>query len=142
MHALVRARIPYLPIHLDDLDEKGAGIRLLILPSVGALSEAQCSAIRRFVDRGGSLFATGQTSLYDAWAMRFPTLLSPTCSVRTASEKRRASQGERNGAAPHRKTGPGPVEHTYLRLTPELRARTNGPKAGMNPFRPARDIRF
>ena len=67
MHALVRARIPYLPVHVDDLDAADRGLKLLILPNVAALSDAQCASIRRFVERGGSLFATGATSLYNEW---------------------------------------------------------------------------
>ena len=42
-------------------------LTLLILPNVGALSDAQAAAIRRFVERGGSLIATGATSLYNEW---------------------------------------------------------------------------
>ena len=49
MHALVRARIPYLPVHADDIDRQAARLKLLILPNVGALSDAQAAAIRRFV---------------------------------------------------------------------------------------------
>ena len=67
MHALIRARIPYLPIHADDIDRGAAGMKVLILPNVGALSDAQAAAIRRFVQRGGSLFATGATGLYTEW---------------------------------------------------------------------------
>ena len=44
-----------------------AGMKVLILPNVGALSDAQAAAIRRFVQRGGSLFATGATGLYTEW---------------------------------------------------------------------------
>ena len=67
MHALVRARIPYLPIHIDDLDRNGTTLRVAILPNVGALSDAQAASIRRFVQSGGSVLATGRTSLYNEW---------------------------------------------------------------------------
>ncbi len=61
MQALVRARIPYLPVHVDhDLN----GFSTLILPNLGAMSDAQCAAIRKFVERGGSLIATGASSLF------------------------------------------------------------------------------
>ncbi len=46
---------------------RAAALKLLVLPNVGALSDAQAAAIRRFVQRGGSLFATGETGLYDEW---------------------------------------------------------------------------
>ena len=67
MHALVRSRIPYLPIHADDIETADGSLKLLILPNVAALSDAQCASIRRFVERGGSLLATGSTSLYNEW---------------------------------------------------------------------------
>ncbi len=63
------------------------------------MSEAQCAAIRRFVERGGSLFATGETSLYDEWGDARPDFALADLFGATASAKRRGSQGERNGAA-------------------------------------------
>ena len=39
--------------------------KLLILPNVAALSDQQCEQLRQFVQRGGSLLATFETSLYD-----------------------------------------------------------------------------
>lgn len=64
--ALVRARIPYLPIHADDLDAGSCSrFSVLILPNVGSISDAQANAVRRFVERGGALIATGRSGLYD-----------------------------------------------------------------------------
>ena len=56
-----------LPIHADDIDRGAAGLKVLILPNVGALSDGQAAAIRRFVQRGGSLFATGRLASPDEW---------------------------------------------------------------------------
>jgi Hypothetical glycosyl hydrolase 6 len=67
MHALVRARIPYLPVHADDIERNSANLQVLILPNVGGLSDIQTASIRRFVQKGGSLVATGDTSLYNEW---------------------------------------------------------------------------
>ena len=66
-HALVRARIPYLPVHIDELERQSANLSALVLPNLAALSEAQAASVRRFVERGGGLVATGRTSLYDEW---------------------------------------------------------------------------
>ena len=66
MLALVRARIPYVPIHVDDVSAAAAKVSVLVLPNVGALSDQQCESIRGFVRGGGSLFATGSSSQYDA----------------------------------------------------------------------------
>ena len=135
MHALVRARIPYLPIHADDIDQQGSRMNLLILPNVGALSEAQAAAIRRFVERGGSLFATGSTGLYTEWGDARPdfVLAELFACHRAGDIPRLPSTSGRDGAEPSGAFAPSPSGHTYLRLTPELRARVDGPKAGDEP---------
>jgi hypothetical protein len=66
-NALVRARIPYLPVHADHLERDGPNLRVLILPNLAAMSEEQVVVVRRFAERGGSVIATGRTSLYDQW---------------------------------------------------------------------------
>jgi hypothetical protein len=70
--ALVRARIPWLPTHADDIDRDGAELAALVLPDLAAMSDAQCAAVRRFVARGGALIATGASSLYTEWGDRRP----------------------------------------------------------------------
>jgi putative glycosyl hydrolase-like family 6 (GHL6) protein len=120
LQALVRARIPYVPVHADFIDRDAPELAVLILPNLGALSDAQCNAVRRFVDRGGSLIATGESTLYDEWGDARPDfLLADLFGAHSAGQKRalRASASR----------------HTYLRLNPELRARVNGPKSGDEP---------
>lgn len=65
--ALVRARIPCVPVHVDDIDRVAAelGLKLLVMPNLAAVSDAQVAAIRRFVAGGGALLATGMSSLCD-----------------------------------------------------------------------------
>ena len=65
MQALVRARIPYLPVHVDHLERDAGQFRVLVLPNIAVMSDAQGARVRRFVERGGGLIATGQTSLCD-----------------------------------------------------------------------------
>lgn len=62
-NALIRARIPYLPVHVDHIERDGPRFALLILPNLAALSDAQVASIRRFVKSGGGLLATGESSL-------------------------------------------------------------------------------
>jgi len=68
--ALRRARIPYVPVHIDHLDRDAAKLSMLILPNFGAMNDAQVSGVKRFVERGGGLFATGESSLYNEWGER------------------------------------------------------------------------
>jgi hypothetical protein len=66
--ALVEARVPFEMVHDLMLEpERLSALKLLVLPNVAALSDAQCDQLRRFVRGGGSLLATFETSLYDEW---------------------------------------------------------------------------
>ena len=129
MQALVRARIPYLPVHADYIDRDGGGLAVLILPNVGALSDEQCAALRRFAERGGSLIATGSSSLYNEWGDRRPDFA--LADLFRAHATGDAATPEPRPAG--RRSAGAPASHTYLRLTPELRARVYGPKAGDEP---------
>jgi hypothetical protein len=119
--ALVRARIPYLPIHVDYIDRGGQDLAVLILPNVAAMSDEQCAAVQRFVERGGSLIATGVSSRYDEWG-------EPRKDFALSG----LFQAHANGSGTERKWAASTF-HTYLRLTPELRAGVPGPKAGDEP---------
>ncbi len=65
--ALVRARVPYLPLHIDHIDRDAAQFSVLVLPNLALMTDGQIAAVRRFVERGGSLIATGDSSLLDEW---------------------------------------------------------------------------
>jgi hypothetical protein len=70
-HALVEGRVPFEMVHDRLLDaEHLAGLKTLILPGITALSDAQCAHLRAFVERGGGLVVTGETSLHDEWGAR------------------------------------------------------------------------
>ncbi len=65
-HSLVEGHIPFEMINADVLDESHfRPFKLLILPNITRLSNKQCGQIRKFVQGGGSLLATFETSLYD-----------------------------------------------------------------------------
>jgi hypothetical protein len=65
-HALVESRVPFELVHEAFLTPEGLDrFKLLILADAAALSDAQCSAIRAYVERGGSLLATFASSLFD-----------------------------------------------------------------------------
>ena len=71
--ALVEARIPFEMVHDHLLDpEHIHQFRTLILPNIAALSVSQCKQLEEFVQSGGSLVATYETSLYNEWGVRQP----------------------------------------------------------------------
>jgi hypothetical protein len=124
MHALVRARIPYLPVHADDIG-RDAALRVLIMPNLGALSDAQATAIRAFVRAGGSLVATGETGLYTEWGDPRPDFVLADlfgCHRVGAVPRLQERGGNRESS-----------QHTYLRLNPEWRGRVDGPRSGNEP---------
>ncbi|HMH24317.1 MAG TPA: alpha-amylase family protein [Puia sp.] len=65
-HALVEDHMPFEMVN-DKLLDAGhlKPFRLLILPNIAALSDAQCEQLRQFVAGGGSVLATFETSLYN-----------------------------------------------------------------------------
>lgn len=68
--ALVEGRIPFDMVHDRLLDRAADQYRTLVLPNIAALSDAQCRQLTAFVQNGGNLIATHETSLYDEWAVR------------------------------------------------------------------------
>jgi hypothetical protein len=116
--ALVRARIPFVPLHLDNLDRDAANIAVLVLPNVGVLTDAQIESIRRFVQRGGWLVATGQTGFFDQWGEeRGDSALANLFGV---------ANGKAAAHSPQ-------MLHSYLRLSPDISGRVYGPSAGVEP---------
>jgi hypothetical protein len=70
-HALVESRVPFEVVHEALLTpERLDSFKLLVLADTAALSDAQCQAIRSYVERGGSVLATFATSLYDETGAR------------------------------------------------------------------------
>jgi hypothetical protein len=98
--ALIEARIPFEMVHDRLLDaEHLRPFRLLILPNIAALSDAQCAQLRAFVAAGGSLLATSETSLYDEAGVRRKDFeLADLFGVRFAGRVE------------------GPMKNSYLRL--------------------------
>ena len=69
--ALIESRIPFEMVHDALLDAAHVDqFKVLIFPNIAALSNAQCEQIRGYVQRGGSIVATYETSLYDEWGAR------------------------------------------------------------------------
>ena len=64
--ALVEGRFFFDFIHEQDLlGEKIKKYKTLLLPNIALLSDAECAALAKFVEGGGSIMASFETSLYD-----------------------------------------------------------------------------
>jgi hypothetical protein len=127
--ALIRARIPYLPIHADDIERDAVsyGLKALILPNFAAITDEQAESLRRFVNSGGGLLATGESTLCNTWGEPREDFALADLFGAHALERRAATNDAR------RRRWAGEAQHTYLRLVPELRGQVNGPKAGDEP---------
>jgi hypothetical protein len=125
--ALIRARIPYLPVHADDLERDANQFSVLVLPNLGAMTAEQCNAIRKFAEAGGSVIATGETSLFNEWGDLLPDFaLGDLFGVHipaTGNLIKSVSVGLKYGN----------TFHTYLRLKPEFRQSVDGPHAADEP---------
>jgi hypothetical protein len=60
---LNRAKIPYRVV--NDRTTDFAGLKAIVVNDASFLSPAECDRLRQFVSGGGTLIATGLTSLYD-----------------------------------------------------------------------------
>jgi hypothetical protein len=103
--ALIEARIPFEMVH-DRLLDAGHldPFKTLILPSIACLSVEQCRQLRAYVDRGGSLVATYETSLCDEWGVR----------------RKDFGLADLLGVS-YRGHAPGPLRNSYLRLEDDPR---------------------
>jgi hypothetical protein len=69
--ALLESRIPFAFVDERRLDAAAlAPYRVIVLPNIAALSDAQAAQLRNYVARGGAIVATHETSLYDEWGQR------------------------------------------------------------------------
>lgn len=65
-HALIEDRMPFEMVNDRLLDaEHLKAFKLLLLPNIASLSTEQCTQLRKYVEGGGSIVATFETSLYD-----------------------------------------------------------------------------
>ena len=131
MNALVRARIPFVPVNADHIDREAKNLSSLVLPNFGAMTDAQVASVKRFVADGGGLLATGESSLYDgfgdpradyALGDLFGAHLSGPAKPLSSESSLSLRRGEVRSL------------HTYLRLTPELGRNVDGPHNGTEPI--------
>jgi hypothetical protein len=127
--ALIRARIPYLPIHADHIarDVERFGLKTLVLPNLGIITPSQAEAITSFVRAGGGILATGETSLFNEDGIRQDDFaLANVLGVHATGSHHGSDRDDR---AAWDEWG----QHSYLRLSPERRRWVNGPQTGTEP---------
>jgi hypothetical protein len=144
VEALVQSRIPFVAVHADHIDRDAAGLRVLVLPNLAAMTSAQVASVRKFVANGGALLATGQTSLRDrfgnplddfALADLFKAHALP--EARNNGPNQRPDAGMDGGTFTARQAMKVPAwaraRQNYIRLFPELRANSAGPRSPKEP---------
>jgi hypothetical protein len=109
--ALIRGRVPYLPVHAERLERDMAGFSALILPNLVAMSGTQITAVRQFVRQGGGLLATGDSSLANEFGDPRPDFALADLFGAHVAEKR---VGLHDSA---RRRWAADSQHTYLRIT-------------------------
>jgi hypothetical protein len=142
-------------VYADHIDRDAAQLSTLILPNVAALTDSQIASVKRFVDQGGGLLATGESSLYDKFGDRRPDYALADLfgahwmdNGKAAVEAPLLGSQELKGAlaalgltmADVAATGVT-AHQTYLRLTPELRRNSSGPHNDTEPPVPAGAVR-
>ena len=113
--ALMRARIPYVPVHVDNIARDAAALKVLILPNIAVMTDAQCASVRKFVAEGGALIATGVSSLCDE-----------SGTARKDYGLADLFGAHFTGTAGSEKTAAVQNLHTYLRLSQERHAVLQG----------------
>ncbi len=109
-HALIEARLPFELLSDLVLDDEALDrYKVVAVANAAFLSTAQCDALTRYVERGGSLITSYETSLYDENGLRradfgLGKLLGVTVSGDTE----------------------GPTKNTYVALDPGGHALTAG----------------
>ena len=84
-NALLKARIPYLPVHIDDIVT--SGLKTLILANVGVVSDEQSRRIRAFVNSGGNLVISGETSRCNFHGEPMPDFALQSCGQTAAAHQ-------------------------------------------------------
>ena len=129
--AMDRSGIPYLPLHADDIATAIDRVGVIVLPNVGALSDEQLAHVEAYVAAGGSVIATGETSVVSTYGdARNDLALAKLFGLHRG-------EGGRGGTG---KIDPNIEKwsrHSYLRLAPENRATVNGPRDVTAPDRKA-----
>ncbi|MCR8724610.1 beta-galactosidase trimerization domain-containing protein [Frigidibacter sp. ROC022] len=122
VRALARGGLDWLPVEVSDIAAAVERFDVLVLPNIAILSDQDVSAIRTFVEHGGSLVMTGETGCFDAAGQRRDR---PALAGMFGLEPQAGGDlGDIGVPDPNIEV---PLRHSYLRLSPENRAAFYGP---------------
>jgi hypothetical protein len=122
-----RHAIPYVPLHADDITKSADRLKVIILPNVGGLSDSQLQGIESFVAAGGSVIATGESSIATEYGdPRGDFALGKLFGVHRGD-------GGHGGEGPPDQNIETHERHSYLRLAPENRAGVYGSRDATAP---------
>ena len=111
--ALIRHRIPFLPINVHDIAKYAPRVKTLILPNVAILPDEAIDAVCRFVEGGGNLVLSGITGTLDYDG-------NPSKNDKLWKLLGLSFTGETRGVFDRRSTGwDNAANHSYLRLPAE-----------------------
>jgi hypothetical protein len=97
------------------------------------MTDSQVTSVKRFVEGGGNLMATGESSLYDEWGdPRSDYALSDLFGAHISGKVPALSEDKYVRRIME-------TLHTYLRILPEIRSRIDGPHNNQEP--PAGGVR-
>jgi hypothetical protein len=108
--ALVRHRIPFLPVNVHDIEKYAPRLQTLILPDLAIMPDEAIDAVCRFVERGGNLVLSGKTATLDYDG-------NPSSNDKLWQLLGLKFTGEEKGVFNRRSTDWGnAANHTYYRL--------------------------
>lgn len=125
--AMDRNGIPYVPLHADEIGRAFERMSVIILPNVGGLSEEQVRGVQAFVAAGGSVIATGESSIATHYGdRRADFALADLFGV----HRKDGAIGGEDARTANLETH---ERHSYLRLAPEIRAGVYGSRDATAP---------
>ena len=106
--ALTRAGLTFLPVNAGDINTQTQDMDLLILPEFAVVADEEAKALEAFVERGGSIFACGETGVYNSDGDEHR---SSTLEALLGLRFGQARGGETSG-----NSWENPILHNYLRI--------------------------
>ena len=121
LRALSEASLSYTLIHIERLPDDASRIKTLIFPSVGAMTDSQIDAVKKYVKAGGSVIFSGETGAYDEnGCQRKEYPFNDIFGINYLFSHHGTIEPTKNTWSDYR-------QHTYVRLPSSCKGLTDGP---------------